>query len=223
MATPSSVSSTDKLTAFYYEALDFVEKNRTLVIGIAAAIVLGIAGIFFWGQYKSGQEGTAAEDLRKVMPLYQAGTFDKAISGDSTGTVGLKKIAEQYSGTPSGNMAAVYLGNSYFQKNEIDNALKAFKSVSSSSDLMSAAAIAGEAACYEQKKDFKSAANAYRGAAGRISNAALAPVYLADAARNFELAGDKDEAVKQLEQLKKDYPQASQARTADQSIVRLKS
>lgn len=215
-------SLTDSLLDSYYLAIEYVKNNVAIVAGIVAVLIAVPLGLMFYSQYKDGQEQKASNLLRKVAPLYEQGAFDAAISGDTLRTAGLKKISEDYAGTLSGDVASLYLGNAYLQRNNIDSALVAYTRVSGSVDLVSASAIAGEGACYEAKKDYARAARLYQNAAGRAGNTAVIPVYLTDAARTFELSGSRDEALRIYERLKKDYPQSAGGKDADQAIGRLK-
>ncbi len=217
----ATTTKSDFFTELLFQATDFFEKNRTAVLSVLGAIVLAIAGAFFWNREQASKNQDATAKLEVVIKRYEAGNYSGAIEGDST-TIGLKEIAKTYSGTPSGEQAKLYLANAYVQLRNYDEAQKAFESISSSSPLVKGSALAGEAACYEQKKEYKKAAQFFRRAADAIRNDAIAPIYLDNAGRNFELAGEKSDALSIYEKLKKDYPQAAATRNAEQIIARLK-
>jgi tetratricopeptide (TPR) repeat protein len=212
----------DAALGFYYTALDFVEKNKAIVIGALVAIALGIGAYIFLNSQKQKKEKDAALMLSKIMPMFEAGDFTKAIDGDSLGNAGLKKIADEFSGTPSGEAAKLYLAGSYLRKNDNDNAVKAYESISSSAPAIQSAAYSGAAVCYDNKKEFAKAASLYKKAASEVGNETLVPIYLENAARSAELAGDKKEALSLFERLKKDYAQSPAGRDADKAIARLK-
>lgn len=218
------MASATKLNFFeelFFQATDFYEKNRSAVLGVLGAIVVAVAGAFFWNQRQAerNQEGTTK--LERIIKKYEANDWNGAIAGDSA-TVGLKAIAEEYAGTPSGEQAKLYLANAYFQLRNYDEAQKTFESVSSGAPIVKGSALAGEAACYEQKREYKKAAQLFRRAADVVGNDAIAAIYLESAGRNFELAGEKSDALAAFEKLKKDHPQASASRNAEQIIARLK-
>ncbi len=217
----ATTTKSDFFTEFFFQATDFFEKNRTAVLSALGAILLAIVGAFFWNREQVSKNQEATGKLEVVIKRYEAGNYSGAIEGDST-TTGLKDIAKTYSGTPSGEQAKLYLANAYFQLRNYDEAQKAFESISSSAPLVKGAALAGEAACYEQKKEYKKAAQLFRRASEIVRNDAIAPIYLESAGRNFELAGEKSDALAVYEKLKKDYPQAAAARNAEQIIARLK-
>ncbi|MGQ9806707.1 MAG: YfgM family protein [Chlorobiales bacterium] len=217
----ASTTKSDVFTELFFQATDFFEKNRTAVLGTLAAILLAIVGAFFWNREQASKNQEATAKLEGIIKRYEAGNYSGAIEGDST-AMGLKEIAKAYSSTASGKQARLYLANAYFQLRNYDEAQKTFESVSSSSPLVKGSALAGEAACYEQKKDYKKAAQLFRRAADAIQNDAITPIYLENAGRNFELAGEKSDALAVYEKLKKDYPQSTAARNAEQIIARLK-
>ncbi len=217
----ASTTKSDIFTELFFQATDFFEKNRTAVLSVMGAILLAIVGAFFWNQQQASKNQEATAKLEGVVKRYEAGNYSGAIEGDST-TMGLKEIAKAYSGMPSGEQAKLYLANAYFQLRNYDEAQKAFESISSSSPLVKGSALAGEAACYEQKKEYKKAAQLFRRAADIVRNDAITPIYLESAGRNFELAGEKSDALAVYEKLKKEYPQSPVARNADQIIARLK-
>jgi tetratricopeptide (TPR) repeat protein len=219
--TMASTTKSDIFTELFFLATDFFEKNRTTVLSVLGAILLAIVGAFFWNQQQDAKNQEATGKLESIIKRYEAGNYSGAIEGDST-AVGLKEIAKTYSGTPSGEQAKLYLANAYFQLRNYDEAQKAFEGVSSSSPLVKGSALAGEAACYEQKKEYKKAAQLFRRAADAVRNDAIVPIYLENAGRNFELAGEKSDALAVYEKLKKEYPQSAAARSAEQIIARLK-
>lgn len=218
----ASTTKSDVFTELFFQATNFLEKNRTAVLGVLGAILLAIVGVFFWNREQAAKNQEATSKLEGIIKRYEAGNYSGAIEGDST-AMGLKEIVKNFSGTMSGEQAKLYLANAYFQLRNYEEAQKTFEGVSSSSPLVKGSALAGEAACYEQKKEYKKAAQLFRRAADAVGNDAITPIYLENAGRNFELAGEKRDAISIYEKLKKEYPQSVAARSAEQIIARLKN
>jgi predicted negative regulator of RcsB-dependent stress response len=214
-------TKSDFFTEFYFKATALFEANRNLFFGALGGVAALALALTVWNQSQSERNKEASLKLERIISNIDANRFDLAIEGDSL-NAGLKKIVADYSGTEMGEKAKIYLGNAHFQKGNVDEALKAYESVSASSNLVKGIAAAGEAACYEQKKDFKKAAQLFRKASETVGNAAIAAIYLENAGRAFELAGEKADALSVYEKLKKIFPQTSAARNADQLIARLK-
>ncbi|MCS7014375.1 MAG: hypothetical protein RMI34_00390 [Chloroherpetonaceae bacterium] len=223
-SSPASKKSTGdlvQLEAWYYQLVAFYEKNTSLVVGIGAGVVLLVAGLLFWNYRKAQLEVEATAKLAKVAQVYKDGNLEAAILGDST-QMGLQKFVETYSGTASGEIAKFYLANALYQRNSIDSALALYKNISSRSEVLAAAALAGEAACYEQKQQYKQAGELYRKAAAAAQNQAFEAFYLMDAGRAFELAGEKKEALEIFEYVRKQFPLSTHSRDAEKAIARLK-
>lgn len=214
-------TKTDFFTEFYFRATEFFETNRNLIIGVLAGVVVLAVGFTFWNQSQAERNKEASVKIERIISNIDANRFDLAIAGDSL-NMGLKQIVADYSGTEAGEKAKIYLANAYFQKGSVDTALKVYESVSGSAPLVRGIALAGEAACYEQKKEFRKAAQLFRKASETVGNNAIAPIYLDNAGRAFELAGEKNDALSAYEKLKKSFPQANVARNVDQIIARLK-
>lgn len=217
----ASTTKSDVFTELFFQATDFFEKNRTAVLGVLGAILLAIVGAFFWNREQAAKNQEATGKLEGIVKRYEVGNYSGAIEGDST-AMGLKEIVKNFSGTVSGEQAKLYLANAYFQLRNYEEAQKTFEGVSSFSPLVKGSALAGEAACYEQKKEYKKAAQLFRRAADAVRNDAITPIYLENAGRNFELAGEKSDAISIYEKLKKEYPQSVATRSAEQIIARLK-
>lgn len=216
------VSQSDAIDTFFFKATDLFERKKAAVIGAGVAIIVVIAGVVFWTMQKQSKNTEATTELSKIQSVYDAGMFDKAIYGDTT-AAGLLKISQDYKGTASGELATLYLANALFQKGSVDSALTAFESISPGSDLVAGAVLSGTATCYEEKKDYAKAAKLYKDAADRVKNSTLVPIYLNGAARSFELAGQKDQAIEIYEKLAKEFKQTTEGKDAEQAVARLKS
>lgn len=211
------VTAYTQVTQYYYQYQKYVSYAVTALVVIVVAIV-----IYFNNRRANNEK--AATALGKVFSVFDQGATDSrqfkiAIDGQpERGVMGLKAIVDNYGGTHSGEIARFYLATAYLNLGRYDDALKQFDNFSSNVDLLNAAAQAGEAKCYEAKNDFKDAASRYEKAAGTVSNAAVVPEYLTEAARCYGLAGEKERARSLLERLKKEYPTSSFAREADRYL-----
>ncbi len=210
----------DKLVTSYFEARAWAEENRKLLSYVALAIVVLVAGVFIYLNRQSEDNQKATTELAKVFPLYDQGKYDQAINGvPQEGTHGLQFIVDEYGSTHSGNIASLYLADSYFALGQYEKALGYYKKVSVDDRMVSASALAGVGACYESMKQFADAASYYERAASKNMVAGLAPNYLRRAAESFAAAGDKAKAVEILKTLKKEFPSTQEARDADLFIA----
>ncbi|MEM6336234.1 MAG: tetratricopeptide repeat protein [Bacteroidota bacterium] len=200
----------DTLTTFTDRALVLFEKNRTLLIGIGVGIVALVLLGFAYNYYQGQQAIEASERLGAILNVYENGSYEQALEG-TTDRIGLIEIADQYGGTPDGNLATFYAADALFQLGRKDEALDYFRSYDKGRDYIGASALAGEAAVYEDRGDYADAAERYEDAARLYPNELYSPGYLLDAARNYELAGDFGDARDAYERIQEEYPETPEA------------
>lgn len=202
------------------KALDFFEEHRTALIGAGVALVLLVLGVIGYGFYRQGQEADAQTRLGAAFRLYEAGEFQQALDGTDD-TPGLVEIADG-SGA-SADLAAFYAANAYLQLDQPDEALEYFAEYDGDDGIVAASARAGQAAVLEARGEHEEAAELYARAARLYTGAAVAPQYLMDAARNYEAAGDLDEAREALERIVADYEDAPQAVQAQIQLAQIEA
>jgi tetratricopeptide (TPR) repeat protein len=195
----------DKLVSTYYKARGYFEENKNRIIIYGLAVIAVAAAVYFYLDAKKGSNEDAGLALSKVMQAYDNGSYLEAIEGRQGVYEGLKKIVDQYGSTENGEIAKVYLGNSYNMLGKVDDALKYYEDYGGSSDLFEAAALAGEGSCYAVKKDYKKAADLYIKASRISEQNVLNPQYMLNAAINFINAGEKEKAKELLNTIKKDF------------------
>ena len=169
----------DKLVTFYYKTRDLLEEfQKNIFIGIGIAAAIGLL-VYFFIQHKKTNNEKASIELTRVMNVYDSGNYTESIEGiPSSKILGLKKIVELYSGSENGETARIYLANAYYFIGKFDDAMKSYEDYSGSNDLFKATAYAGQAGCYEAKKDYESAAKYYLKASSVTKANVLNPQYL---------------------------------------------
>jgi tetratricopeptide (TPR) repeat protein len=197
-AVPQS-SSAD----FFYNFQDWFKANTKLIGGVALAIVAIVIIGYFYSSGKAADELAANRELRKVQQLYQQQQYRLAIAGDPAQQImGFEEIVEKYGGTPTGEVAMIYLGNSYLYTGELDKAMAAFEDASPDSDMLRAAASAGEAAVLEIRGNKAEAAELFEDAAVSFDNELLSSERFLTAGRNYAQAGNMEKAKEMLEKVK---------------------
>ena len=151
----------DKLQLFFLNIREFVDKHRSriyTVTGIFIAIVLLAGG---WYLYQQNYETSAGKIYTRVLE-----TAMKAPSpaGDAAAINGYKDLIARYPRSRAATMAYYRLGNLYFDRNEFDSAIIAYRDFLSKapvdSDLVTLA-YNEMGSCYEVKKDFNKAIESY--------------------------------------------------------------
>ncbi|MFZ1729464.1 MAG: tetratricopeptide repeat protein [Bacteroidota bacterium] len=197
-AVPQS-SSAD----FFYNLQDWFKANTKIIIGAVLGIVAIVIVGYIYTSGKAADELAANRELRKVQQLYQQQQYRLAITGDPAQKImGLEEIVEKYGGTPTGEVAMIYLGNSYLYSGELDKAMTAFEDASPDNDMLRAAAVAGEAAVTEARGNNADAAELFEKSAGIFDNELLSGERLICAGRNYGEAGNMEKAKEMLEKVK---------------------
>jgi TolA-binding protein len=210
----------DKLVTKYFETRKWIDENTKILsyvgIALAAMIVIG----FLWSKSRAESNQKATAMLAKVAPYYDQGRYDLAINGiPQEGAQGLQAIVNEYGSTHAGEIAKLYLANSYFAQKNYDKALSTYNDISISDKMITATACAGVASCYESKGDHSNAAAYYEKAASKNMVEIQAPENLQRAAVNYAEAGKKEKAIELLQMIKKEFPSSSYARDVDRFIA----
>ena len=212
----------DKLVTSYYQATRFIEENQSKLISAAVVIAVVIVGVILYTNKleADNQEATAA--MAKVMPLFQAGNYQQAIDGTpGTDVIGFKQIAEDYSGTEQGELAKIYLANSYYFLGQFDSAYEYYEDYSGDIPLFKATAIAGQAGVLVQKEDFERAAELYNEAAQISENNPANADYLLKAGINYIKVGKLAEAKRVLNKVKNEYTNSQAFRKVDRYLAQI--
>jgi FimV-like protein len=197
-AVPQS-SSAD----FFFTVQEWFKNNTKIVGGIALGIAAIVIAGYLYTSGKSADELAANRELRKVQELYQQQQYRLAITGDPAQQImGLEEIVNKYGGTPTGEVAMIYLGNAYLYSGELDKAMESFEDASPDSDMLRAATLAGEAAVYEARGNAAEAAPLFEKAADTFNNELLASERYLMAGRNYAESGDLEKAKELLEKVK---------------------
>lgn len=209
----------DKLVESYYKAYGFFEENKSKIAIYAVALVLVIVAVYFYIDNRNAKNEEAGLELSRVMSLYDAGSYLEAIEGRAgTKVKGLKKIVEEYGSTENGELAKIYLANSYSFLGKQNEALNYYKDYSGDNDLFEAAALAGEAGYYAFKNEFEKAADTYLKASKISEDDILNPDYMLSAAKNYMKAGKNEEAKELLEDIRDNYNTSSAFREVDKYL-----
>jgi TolA-binding protein len=210
----------DKLVTTYFEATTWYETNKKIVNGVLVGVVILAVVVVAYMNNVNSNNVKANTELGKVLPYYDQGKYDLAISGNLQENIrGLQSIAEDYGSTKAGELAKFYLANSYFAQGDYEKALKYFLNVNVSDDMLTASALSGAASCYEAKNDCEKAASMFEKAAFKSVKDVNAAENMFHAARNYLTAGKKEKASELFKKVKKEFPTSILAREIDRWIA----
>lgn len=203
----------DALAGQLEKAEDFFQKNRNLILGAVAAVVLVVGGFVGYRLYVSGQDDEAQVEMFPSVYQFEADSLKKALNGDGANP-GLLAIASDYSAAAAGNLAEFYAGTALLKQGKYDEAIEHLNKFSSSDLLVQARAYALIGDAYMEKKSFDDAISYYKKAADYNENKFFTPSYLMKLAVAYEQNKQNDEAIKTYDQILDKYPVSDEAPNA---------
>lgn len=200
----------DALAGQLEKAEDFFEKNRNIVLGVVAAIVVLIAGFFGYRYYQSSQDEEAQNQLFPALYKYEADSLNQALNGTGPNP-GLKAIADNYGSTKAGNIASFVAGSALLKQGKYDEAIEHLKDFSAPDLLVQARAYSLIGDAYMEKKSFSEAIDYYQKAADYKPNKEFTPVYMWKLAVAYEQAKQNDKAIETYNSIIEKYPESAEA------------
>lgn len=195
----------------------FFEKNRKLIFGVIAAIIVIVAGWLCYSQFIGGpREDKASTAIAQGQDYFNQEMYDKALNGDGAGYAGFVKIASDYSSTDAGNLANLYAGLCYYNLGKTKEAVQYLEKFSPKGDAMvSPAAIAALGNAYAADGQVDKAVSKLKEAADKCDSRAkdgvdysLSPQFLLQAGELLESQNKPEEALKIYQDIKKKYQNA---------------
>ena len=230
-----TVDEKDSATAKALETLDqtasrtedFVAKNQKYILGFLTVAALVTVGYLLYQRFVAEpKQQEAAEELFVAQQ-----NFQKAVDGDaksdslfklvlkgSEGKQGVVEIADQYSGTASGNIANYYAGIAYLNTGKYAEAITYLEKFSSDDAILSALAKGAIGDAYSQKKQPKEALEYYLKAAESTKNDFTTPRYLLKAGKTSLALGNKADALKYFTDVKDNYSDTPEGQGVDALI-----
>lgn len=145
-----------------------------------------------------------------------------ALNGDSLGYQGFLKIADQFSGTSTANLAKAYAGICYKNLGKYDEALKQLESFDGDDQMVAPAILGATGNCYAELGQLDKASSILLKAADEADNNTLSPIFLMQAGEILVKQGKFDDAVTAYTKIKDKYFQSYQAMDIDKYIERAK-
>jgi len=194
------------------------ENNQKIVTYIISAIAAVI--VLYWAYTKFYQEPRQIEAANELFPLEKAfgqDSMDLVLKGINGG-MSAPNIADEYSGTKAGNLAAYMSGVAFFTKGEYDKAIDYLEDFKASDPLLAPNKIGLIGDCYAAKKELEKAAKYFSKAGKKSINNLTTPHWLFKAGAAYEKLGEWDDAVSVYEFIKKNCKDAPTATQIDKYI-----
>jgi tetratricopeptide (TPR) repeat protein len=201
----------------------FIESNQKILTYIIGGIIIVILLFFGFKKFISApKEKKAQTAMFKAEYYFEKDSLDLALNGDGESN-GFLDIIDDYGSTKSGNLARYYAGVCYLNKGEYQKAIDYLKKFSSDDIIVSGMALGSIGDAYMSLNNTSKAIDYYLDAANKNPNDFVSPVYMLKAGWAYEIMGNWIEARAIYERIKKEYPQAREARDIDKYIARAKA
>lgn len=210
----------DALAARLADSEDFVRRNRNVLLGILAVVVLAVAGFFGYNYWKTQHNSQAEAVMFRAVDNWEADSLKQALQGDGK-LPGLNRVASEYSGTKAGNLANFYAGVALLKQGKFQDAYNALDKFSSDDYLVQSRAYALMGDAQLELNKASEAADLYGKAADHNANEYFTPSYLLKQGIALEAAKNNEGAIKAYDRILNDYATAQEAAEARQAKARL--
>jgi len=204
------------------EERSFIKENEKSLGFIALGIIVLVLLYFGYQKfYLAPRAEKANNEVFKAETYAQIDSLQKlAIKGDGS-YPGFEQIADEYSNTPSANIANAYLGGLYLRQGQYQEAVNALENYNSTgSPILDPLVIGLLGDAYSELKDYKQAATQYKKAANLKSNDFTSPLFLKKLGLVNEAQNDYKGALDAYKKIKSDFPQSFEASMVDAYIAR---
>ncbi len=190
----------DNINDSLTRATEHVANNKKVIYWCVGLIVIFAAGgaAWYWGYLKPSYKNSQNA-------YFQVET--KANGNDSIAAVEYAKVADKFSGSDVGNLAALQAAEAFYRQGNYEQAAKYLKGFSTKDDIMQAQANVLLGDSYVNIKKYDEAISAYdkalRLAAG---NQQIAPAVLWKKANIFDAQKKYQDALNCYKQIKDSYP-----------------
>lgn len=201
----------------------FVKHGKTVIIAIAAVIIV-VAGVFLYRNFiVEPQEEEASTELAQAQKLFQTQQYDQALKA-------FQKVQSDYSSTNAGNLANLYVGLCYAHQ-EKPNWAKALENVQKFStaddQIISPASQMALGDIYANNNQNDKAVESFKKAADMANakgfeglNISIALLALRKAGIILESEGKKADALKLYQEIKTKYVTSPMYQDIDKYIER---
>lgn len=194
-----------------------VKYKKPLLISVIALVVIVVGAVLYNVYVSAPRADKASTALAKGQDYFNMEQYDKALNGDGATYAGFVKIASDYSGTDAANLANLYAGLCYANLSKWTEAVAYLEKYSTSGDMMiSPAAVSALGNAYAQTGNVDKAISTLKKAADMAdskaddgTNNSLSPTFLLQAGVLLESQGNKADALKLYQDIKKKYVNSS--------------
>jgi len=200
----------------------FIEDNSKLFSYLIIGILI-IAGGFI-GVKKliiAPKQTEASAQMFMAEQYFEQDSFNLAINGDGN-YLGFLDIMSEYKITKAAKLANYYVGISYLQIGQFNEAIEYLSRFSSKDEMIMPIATGAIGDAYAELDDLDKAIEFYLKAANMRNNEFTSPIYLLKAGELLETQNKPQKAMDAYNRIKDDYPESNEARQIPKYIERAK-
>tara|TARA_R110002124_G_scaffold286310_1_gene466841 strand:- start:24594 stop:25277 length:684 start_codon:yes stop_codon:yes gene_type:complete len=202
----------DPLLDKYTSAVNFFNTNKTMVLSIVVTLVVVIGVLIGYRYYSIGQEDQAQNLLATAELSYSNGDYQTALNGDEyTLSYGFVQIADEFSGTNAGNLAAYYAAVSNFKLDNYEEALAYIQEYKHPKGIMGVGSVSFHATLLKLNGSLEKAAKKYEEAANWDKNDSTTPFNLMKAANVYKELGNTEKVKSIASTIIEEYPNSAEA------------
>jgi tetratricopeptide (TPR) repeat protein len=205
----------------YSKTEQYVDENRNTLLVIAGILVVLFAGYFAVTRlYLEPKNQEGMDLIWKAEYWFEIDSLDKALVGNES-YYGFEYVADEYSTTDAGELAAYYCGIIYLKKQDFPMAVEYLKDVDLDDEVAGAVAKGALGDAYLELGNYSEALSQYEKAVSHSDNSLTAPVYLKKAGLLLEDQGKFEAALEKYQEIKEKYPKSTEGRGIESYIARV--
>ncbi|MFO7722288.1 MAG: tetratricopeptide repeat protein [Bacteroidales bacterium] len=199
----------------------FLEKNQKLILYIIGGIIILFGGYYGYEKFiKLPRAREAQEKMFIAEKYFEQDSLNLALNGDGL-NLGFLDIIDDYSRTPSGNLARFYAGSIYLKQGQFDDAIELLKKFKAADPMVGPTALRMLGDAHLELNDPGKAADYYLEAAEEANNEFLTPEFLLRAGNTFEIMKEWEKALDAYTRIRKDYPTSFRSNSVEKYIARV--
>jgi len=194
-------STLDKLNSNLGSASEKIVENKNVIMWVVVAVIVVAALVMcYLFLYRNPQVNKAYEAYNDVEI--------KAMGNDSVATAEYKKIADKYSGTDAGDLAALSAGQALYNQGKYQEAAKYLEDGMTGEKVLDANTLALVGDCYVNLKKYDKAIEYFDKSIKKADgNPQIAPRVLLKEANVYDAQKKYDKALACYEQIRDNYPE----------------
>ena len=218
--TPENEELIVDVQEVYSKTETFIDDNKSIITSVVGGLIILIAGYFAYNSfYLAPLEDEAKDEMFMAEKYFRLDSFNLAIDGRAD-FAGFIEIADNYSSTKAGDLANYYLGISFLNVGQFENAIDALNNFNGDDAMLATLAIGAKGDALLELENTKKAIDQYTKAANRNENEFTTPLFLMKAARAMEMVGDYEGAAENYNRIKIEYRTSPEGSDIEKFIAR---